>query len=172
VIASGVSAPSYSDSGLDASTIYDYCVLAASGAGYSAASATSSAETGVQPDVLSAQALIITPTKGIPFIGSVAIFTDANTSATAGRFVAIIHWGDGAVSRGTINGGDGNFAILGRHTYSRAGHFAVKVNVTMSAPVKGGTSITSRANVSTQLRSLNRKSSKVRRGSARRGRLP
>lgn len=157
VLASGVVFASYSDSGLLASTTYTYCVLAVSGAGDSPASASAGAETDAQLDSLSAQPLTIAAARRSPFIGAVATFTDANTLTAAGSFVAIIRWGDGSISRGTVSGEDGNFTVIGRHTYSAAGRFAVKVTVTMSAPVRTGTSTTSSAKVGALARPASRR---------------
>jgi hypothetical protein len=140
VLATGVVSVIYSDTDLLASTDYAYRVIAASGAGESAASATASAVTDSAVDTLSVQSLNIAATRKTPFVGGVATFTDANTLTAAVSFVATIHWGDGRTSRGTVSGGDGDFTVIGRHTYSATGHFAVKVTVKMSSPVKTGTS--------------------------------
>ena len=56
----------------------------------------------------------ITPTEGIAFLGSVATFTDNNTLQTADDFSAMIDWGDGATTPGTVSGGAGTFTISGR----------------------------------------------------------
>ena len=65
------------------------------------------AETDAAVDSLSVQPLNIAATRKSPFIGAVATFTDANTLTAAGSFVAMIRWGDGSTSRGTVSGGDG-----------------------------------------------------------------
>jgi hypothetical protein len=106
----------------------------------------------------------------VPFTGPVATFTDANALAIAGSFAAIIRWGDGSVTRGTIRGGDGSFSVLGRHVYSRSGRYAVTVSVTLSAPAEVSTSTIRTANVGNHLRTLNRKGPGIRRIRARSGR--
>ncbi len=155
-IAPEITTTSFSDVTVDPATTYRYCVLAVNSAGATAASAVVSAETTVPPEVLSAQPLVLTPTRMIPFTGTVATFSDANTTTAAGSFSATIRWGDGAVTRGTITGGDGSFLVLGRHAYSRAGRYMVKVTVTLSAPRKAGTSTRSTAIVGSHLHTFNR----------------
>jgi hypothetical protein len=49
---------------------------------------------------------------------TVASFTDGDTSALASSFTAIINWGDGSSSSGTVTGGNGTFSIQGTHTYA------------------------------------------------------
>ena len=163
VLANDVTTPSYTDTGLAASTTYEYCILAANVAGDSAVSPVASAVTSAAVDILSAQPLSILATRRVPFNGAVTTFTDANTATTARSFVAIIHWGDGRIGLGTIVGADGQFTVIGRHTYSAAGSFAVKVTVTMSTPVKTGTATTSTAMVSTPVKVASRKAARVRR---------
>jgi hypothetical protein len=171
-IATGITTTSFSDVALDPATTYQYCVLAVSSAGASPASAVVIAKTAVEPDVLSAQPLVIMLTPRTPFTGMVATFTDANALAGAGSFSAIIRWGDGAVTRGTISGGDGTFRVLGRHAYSRAGRYAVKVTVMMSAPVEAAVSTTTTVKVGNHLRTFNRGGPGVRRAHAPRRRRP
>ena len=54
----------------------------------------------------------VTATEGLAFTGlkTVATFTDANATAAADDFTAVIDWGDGSTSLGTIvAGGNGTF---------------------------------------------------------------
>jgi hypothetical protein len=58
-------------------------------------------------------------TKGQQFSGTVAGFTDTDTSSAAGDFTATIDWGDGTRSTGTIAAdSSGGFTVTGTHTYS------------------------------------------------------
>ena len=62
---------------------------------------------------------------------TVATFTDANPSATAGDFTATINWGDGTTSSGTDHGGPntGIFSVSGAaHTYAEAGNYTITVD--------------------------------------------
>jgi hypothetical protein len=180
VIARDVLGPSYEDTGLASGTTYQYAIMATSGAGYSVASAAASVQTGAAPaptgaapvstppapvstppapvstppvaDALASQPLVINVTRRQAFRGVVAAFADANVQASAGSFVAMIHWGDGSESRGTVTGSDGRFQVVGQHRYAAAGRYAVKVAVTMSAPSRATTSIVSTATVGRPLR--------------------
>lgn len=60
---------------------------------------------------------------------TVASFTDGNPFAPISDFTAIIDWGDGTISPGTITAGPGNFQVSAGHTYASAGDFSVTVNV-------------------------------------------
>jgi hypothetical protein len=63
---------------------------------------------------------------GTIFSGKVASFTDLNLSNTASDFTALINWGDGATTVGTISAvGAGLFDISGNHTYLGPGIFTV-----------------------------------------------
>jgi hypothetical protein len=167
VIARGVLSPSYADTGLADSTTYQYAVMATSGDGYSEASAPAAARTGLLTDALAIQPLVITTTRRQLFSGIVATFADANATAAAGRFVATIRWGDGRVSRGTVTGSNGQFAVVGRHRYAVAGRYAVEVDVTMSAPSRASTSTTSTAAVGGPLR-VTKRAARARHALARR----
>jgi hypothetical protein len=58
----------------------------------------------------------------------VATFKHAGDE-TASFFTAIIDWGDGNSSTGSIAESNGVFQIAGSHTYAKAGHYALKVAV-------------------------------------------
>jgi len=149
VVAAAVTATSFFDSGLGFSTTYYYRVLAVSTAGNSTSSSIVSAQTEAQPDVLSAQSLILSLTRRSLFRGAVATFTDANAATSAARFIATINWGDGKIGLGTVSGGDGTFLISGRHTYAKVGVFAVQVTVSLSVPDQASASATGTAQVGT-----------------------
>jgi C4-type Zn-finger protein len=76
-----------------------------------------------------------TATPGKPLIGQpVASFTDINPAANAGNITAVINWGDGQSSTGTISGPDANnrYTVNGNHTYatsSPAGSYKVTVTI-------------------------------------------
>ena len=137
----------YADLNLNYSTVYYYRVLAVSSAGISPAGSTVSAETGAQPDVLSAQSLILSLRRRSLYIGPVVTYRDVNATTGAGQFLATIHWGDGKVSVGTISGNDGYFTIDGRHTYLKVGSYAIHVTVSMSVPDRASASAITTADV-------------------------
>lgn len=86
-------------------------------------------------------------TAGVPFTGLVATFSDENPNATVSDFQALIDWGDGHVSSGTIGApaGAGYFTVTGSNTYALAGTEQVTVKITDvggSTTTTGATSIT------------------------------
>ncbi|MDT4917498.1 MAG: hypothetical protein QOH89_2198, partial [Pseudonocardiales bacterium] len=83
-------------------------------------------------------------TRGLPFGGTVATFTDADASAAAGAFTAAIDWGDQTSSAGAVAAADGGgFRVTGSHTYATTGSQAVSVTIHDSggASVSAGSTI-------------------------------
>jgi hypothetical protein len=61
----------------------------------------------------------------------VATFTDGDPSARARDYEALITWGDGNRSYGTVQErADGSFAVKGKHTYAKQGSRKVVVRIT------------------------------------------
>jgi uncharacterized repeat protein (TIGR01451 family) len=84
---------------------------------------------GDQP--ITASGTTFSATEGASFSGSVATFTDPDTTATASEYSATIDWGDGtATSAGTISGSAGSFSVSGTHTYAEEGTYPVTVTIT------------------------------------------
>jgi hypothetical protein len=63
------------------------------------------------------------------FSGTVANFTDANSTATTADFTATIDWGDSTTSGGTVSGSGGSFSVSGSHIYAGTGPFTIKVHI-------------------------------------------
>jgi hypothetical protein len=80
-------------------------------------------------DVLTAHPLSFTANPGQAFSGKVATFTDRNRSNVASDFSAMISWGDGTTTAGTVSGGSGTFTVSGNHTYTAAGTDTVMVTL-------------------------------------------
>jgi FG-GAP-like repeat len=59
----------------------------------------------------------------------VATFTDTYTGNVAGDFQALIDWGDGSTTFGTVVGSNGSFTVDGSHTYAAAGTDTISVSV-------------------------------------------
>jgi uncharacterized protein (TIGR03118 family) len=79
---------------------------------------------------LSGASKTITPTEAAAFSGTVASFTDANTSRNLADYTATIDWGDGTVSSGAISpNGSGGYDVNGSHVYQNYGHEAVDVAI-------------------------------------------
>jgi hypothetical protein len=69
----------------------------------------------------------------VPFVEAaastlvVASFTDADPRAFAGQFSAVIFWGDGQTSAGTVTADGAGFDVGGTHTYTRFGTYKIGV---------------------------------------------
>src|SRR5206468_569725 len=60
----------------------------------------------------------------------VATFADPNPNGNTASYTALIEWGDGTTSTGTvILNQDQTYSVRGDHTYTNAGTFTVKVYV-------------------------------------------
>jgi hypothetical protein len=98
-------------------------------------------------DTINPQKTTITFTPNAPLTNvTVATFTDpTNPSNPAGDFVAQIDWGDGTTTTGTVQGSAGSFSVVGSHTYTAAGEFAVAVSIADDSPDAATGFITSTA---------------------------
>ena len=67
-----------------------------------------------------------------PWSGYVATFRDPRASDVASEFQALINWGDGTTSLGTVTVVNGVFTVVGRHVWSRSGTYTVKVTLTQT----------------------------------------
>jgi PKD repeat protein len=66
----------------------------------------------------------------VPASGPVALFVSpSSTFSSASDFTALIAWGDGQTTVGTVGGGPTAFNITGTHTYSKAGSYTTTVTV-------------------------------------------
>jgi hypothetical protein len=63
-------------------------------------------------------AVPITPVEGESFTGTVATFTDPGGPEPLTDYSALINWGDGVSSAGTITFAAGTFTVSGTHTYA------------------------------------------------------
>jgi hypothetical protein len=73
---------------------------------------------------------LATVTAGQTFSGVVAAFSDSDPKGNAKDYTAVINWGDGHLTNGTIAGdGKGGFAVSGSNTYAAGGTFPVSVDV-------------------------------------------
>jgi len=86
--------------------------------------------TGSTDDPITASGSPVSATEGHSFSGTVATFTDPDTSGTASQYSASINWGDGHTSAGTVSGSGGSFTVGGTHTYGEEGSFTVRVTIT------------------------------------------
>jgi hypothetical protein len=100
-----------------------------------------------EADVLAANGLTFTANLGQAFSGTVATFTDSDTSNVASDFNATINWGDGTTTPGVITDTAGVISVSGTHTYGSAGRDAVTVTLTEDAPGTATATGSSTANV-------------------------
>jgi hypothetical protein len=83
----------------------------------------------VSPLPLSASAVNVGATAGAPFSGTLATFANPDPYGGAASYTALITWGDGSISAGTITG-TGTLAVSGTHTYADPGSYAASVQIT------------------------------------------
>jgi PKD repeat protein len=80
---------------------------------------------------IAAKGTTINAVEGSVFSGPVATFTDPDPNATAAEYTAVIDWGDGSTSAGTVSGPTGGpFTVSGTHTYSDEGTYSILVTIT------------------------------------------
>ncbi len=79
---------------------------------------------------LAATGVSLTESRKVAFSAVIATFTDANLLSDASDFTAVICWGDGSSSNGTvIQNAPGSFYVLGGHTYMQVGTFTITVQI-------------------------------------------
>jgi hypothetical protein len=81
---------------------------------------------------ITAKGVTFSTKEGALFNGTVATFTDPDTSAMASEYSASINWGDLTTTAGTIGGGSGSFTVTGMHTYAEEQSAAYAVTVTIT----------------------------------------
>ncbi len=64
-----------------------------------------------------------------PFSGTVATFTDADPNGTVTEYTALIDWGDGTATPGTVAQDGSHFDVNGTHAYAELGPHTVTVHV-------------------------------------------
>jgi large repetitive protein len=134
----GVFTVTGSHSFVDAGT-FDVAVTVTQGAPTTFSTSASATATISQDDSFTASAASLTATVGSAFSGTVATFTDSDTQTSAAQLTAVISWGDGNDSAGTVTGSDGQFAVSGSHTYSKDGSFPLSVTIENSSSLPGST---------------------------------
>jgi hypothetical protein len=97
--------------------------------GTATATATSTASV-AEGDTLANNPISFSATEGIAFTGAVATFSNSNAANVGSDFTAVITWGDGSTSVGTVAGGGGTLTVFGTHTYADEGSDLVQVTVT------------------------------------------
>ena len=104
-------------------------------------SETGTATATVANATLTATAVNVSTKEGTTFTGKVAHFTDANSSASAADFTALIGWGDGTTTSGTVVANNsGGFDVTGSHAWSVSGNKVMSVVISGAG---GGTTTAS-----------------------------
>jgi ELWxxDGT repeat protein len=62
----------------------------------------------------------------------VGTFTDGDGSTPVANFTAVIDWGDGSTSTGTVTEAKGVYTISGTHTYAQEGDYTTQATVTVN----------------------------------------
>ena len=102
-----------------------------------------------EADVITAGGTNVSATRGQPFAGTVATFTDPNAQNFAGDFTATIDWGDGtAATTGIVTGANGSFSVSGTHTFNSAGQPQLTITIGDDAPGTAGVVLHTTASVS------------------------
>jgi parallel beta-helix repeat protein len=102
------------------------------------------------PATLAARGIDITPTVSSSFTGQVATFIDLDPTVKVGNLSAMITWGDGTTSAGTITqqgGNNGAFVVTGTHTFTTVGTQVAGVAI---KDTKNNTSASVNSNVTVQ----------------------
>lgn len=106
-------------------------------------SATANATANVTEAGLTLTGVPVNALEAKPFSAVVARLSDGNPLATTDDFTATIDWGDGRTSAGSfVDRGDGQFDVVGGHTYDNPGTFVIQVVVRD----KGGATANANAN--------------------------
>jgi hypothetical protein len=88
----------------------------------------------------------LTATARIPAAFALARFSDADPLGVASDYSAIVEWGDGTASTGTVTAGQsGAFDVAAAHGYTAQGIYSVSVRITDApASVRVATTVTAR----------------------------
>jgi hypothetical protein len=84
------------------------------------------------------------PTAGSSWSGQLATFSDADPLRAQSDYNAVVSWGDGQSSAGTIGTSGNNFTVSGTHLYGQGGSYAIEVTIKDAggAAILTGSSIT------------------------------
>jgi hypothetical protein len=82
----------------------------------------------ISPLPLPASAVNFSATAGAPWSGTLATFTNPDPQGSAASYTALIDWGDGSTSTGTISG-TGTLTVSGAHTYANPDSYAASVQI-------------------------------------------
>jgi hypothetical protein len=110
--------------------------------GTATASALSTAAV-AEGDNLTGSSLTISAAEATQFHSTVATFTDTNSTAASSDFTALINWGDGSTTTGSVVGHNGTFDVVGAHVWTDEGNYTITVTLTDGTPTTATASISS-----------------------------
>lgn len=83
---------------------------------------------------VAATGLPVSGFEGAPLVNvPVATFTAGDGSTPASQFTAVINWGDGTVTTGTIGESGTTYVVVGSHTYANENNYSVVVGIVESS---------------------------------------
>ncbi len=94
------------------------------------ATATATAGFQVADAALRASGASVNATEGAAFTATVASFTDADPNGSLNDFSAVIAWGDGTTSAGTVTANGSGFNVVGTHSYAEEGTYTPSITIT------------------------------------------
>ncbi len=97
------------------------------------------------PDITAA-GTNVNGTEGSPIVGAVvATFTNRLSNTAVASYVATIDWNDGTIGAGTITLANGQFTVIGDHTYANQGFYSIHVAITNTASAAPSVTVVSPA---------------------------
>ena len=127
--------------------LHTFSVASTPGFGDTAGLAVIGELTVAQDPPITGKGTSVSATEGKSFSGTVATFSDADSTATASQYSATITWGDGTTSSGSISGSLGQFTVNGSHTYAEEGSRTITVTITDADTTSNSATATSAAKV-------------------------
>ena len=131
---------------LDEGTFTAQVTVADDAPGGPSATATNTA-TIAEGDQLLGVSQTFQATAGTSFSRAVATFRDNSTFNSASDFSAVINWGDGTTTPGTVSGNGGTFTVGGTHTYLHDGSIGVAVTFSDDVPGTANATANSTADI-------------------------
>ena len=114
---------------LEDGTLTNSASVTATSADSNSANNSAAASTSVAEPAIVVSAPVTTTSKSLSNF-TVATFTHASGVELASAFNAIIDWGDGKTSTGTITQSGTTYSVLGSHRYKKSGSYTITTTVT------------------------------------------
>lgn len=116
--------------------------------GTAAATATTTATVADNDTLTAGASVTAAATQDVMFSGALARFTDSTYADNVpADFKAMIDWGDGVTSVGTVTGAGGSFTVSGSHDYTKQGTMTATIVLSDKAPGTAAGTATATMNV-------------------------